>query len=314
MLRFSVLGSGSAGNSAVICHGETRVLIDAGLSAKQLTLRLEAIGIDPESINAVVLTHEHGDHCGGLDVFCRKRPLPVYGTRDTCTVVGEGLTRSRVPWKKFEAGAAFEIGSLHFESFSVPHDAVDPVGYVIRDTDRSCAVGILSDVGQATTLIRDRLQAVDTLFVEANYDETMLVNDTRRPWATKQRISSRHGHLSNDQTAELILSIASERLHRVVLGHLSRDCNAPDVAIETIYRELAKAGWPDVSVECACQKKPLPLREAARPQAVAPSPPLAESVVREDSARPYNAKARPSKGSHSASVADPTVQQAEWAF
>jgi len=240
------------------------VLIDAGLSARQLEMRLGALGIDPDSIEAIVLTHEHGDHSGGLDVFCRKRELPVFGTRDTCTVVSEGM-KSRVPWRKFEAGQAFEIGSLVFESFPVPHDAVDPVGYVVRDPDSDTRVGVLSDVGQVTTLIRDRLRAVDTLFVEANYDETLLQNDTKRPWSTKQRISSRHGHLSNDQAAELIVSIASERLHRVLLGHLSRDCNAPEVAIRAISGQLAKAGFTDVSVECACPKEPLPLREAAKP-------------------------------------------------
>ena len=311
MLRFSVLGSGSSGNSAVICRGDTRVLIDAGLSAKQLCLRLEAIGIDPDSLDAVILTHEHGDHCTGLDVFCRKRPLPIYGTRDTCIVVAEGM-RSQVPWKKFEAGQGFEIGSLSIESFSVPHDAVDPVGFVIRDRDSDSTVGILSDVGQATGLIRERLRAVDTLFIEANYDETMLVNDTRRPWATKQRISSRHGHLSNDQAAELIVSVATERLHRVVLGHLSSDCNAPEVAIRVISRELEKAGWPEVSVECADRKIPLPLRETAKPRPPAQEPPnqpeiaLEDAVVREELAS--YAPRRPKTSSA------PATQQAEWVF
>ena len=159
MLRFSVLGSGSAGNSAVVCHQETKVLIDAGLSAKQLRLRLESVGVEPESLDAVVLTHEHGDHSGGLDVFCKKTPLPIYGTRDTCTVVAEGM-RPKVPWKKFEAGQGFTIGSLKFESFSVPHDAVDPVGFVVSDIDGESVVGVLSDVGQVTSLIRQRLQQV----------------------------------------------------------------------------------------------------------------------------------------------------------
>lgn len=304
MLRFSVLGSGSAGNSSVVCHGDTRVLVDAGLSAKQLALRLETIGIDPDSLTAVVLTHEHGDHCGGLEVFCRKRPLPVYGTRDTCTVVGENVKRGQVAWRKFEAGQSFEIGSLRFDSFSVPHDAVDPVGYVIRDAEKASTVGVLSDVGQVTTLIRERLKSVDTLFVEANYDETMLVNDTKRPWATKQRISSRHGHLSNDQTAELVIEVASDRLHRVVLGHLSRDCNAPEVAVGVIQRELAKAGWTEVAVECACQKSPLPLREAAREKAQV-TPPTSESLVQKEATRPYQTKRHSEPND---------VQQAEWVF
>ncbi|MBL9154267.1 MAG: MBL fold metallo-hydrolase [Verrucomicrobiales bacterium] len=327
MLRFAVLGSGSSGNSAVVCHGATRVLIDAGLSARQLEQRLLALGIEPDSIQAVVLTHEHGDHVGGLDVFCRKRPLPVYGTRDTCTVVGEGL-KSRVHWQKFEAGQAFTVGPLAFDSFSVPHDAVDPVGFVVSDPSSGNRVGILSDVGQVTTLIRDRLKAIDTLFVEANYDETLLQNDTKRPWATKQRISSRHGHLSNDQAAELIVSVATERLHRVVLGHLSRDCNTPEVAIRAIHGQLVKAGFADVHVECACPKHPLPLREAAR-HAPPPgaSPRLSEAdgdatpadASDDASPRDEKAEARPPRRSLRSASPQPSEsfpgwQQGEWAF
>ena len=329
MLRFAVLGSGSSGNSAVVCHGATRVLIDAGLSARQLEQRLLALGIDPDSIQAVVLTHEHGDHVGGLDVFCRKRPLPIYGTRDTCTVVGEGL-KSRVHWQKFEAGQAFTVGPLAFDSFSVPHDAVDPVGFVVSDPAAGARVGILSDVGQVTTLIRDRLRSIDTLFVEANYDETLLQNDTKRPWATKQRISSRHGHLSNDQAAELIVSVATDRLHRVVLGHLSRDCNTPEVAIRAIHGQLVKAGFAEVHVECACPKTPLPLREAARhapPPGASPRLSEGENDTApgggpddpEDDAAPRAERAarRPRRSDRTATPSDaafPGWQQGEWAF
>lgn len=309
MLRFAVLGSGSSGNSAVVCHGDTRVLVDAGLSARQLEARLAALGIDPASLTAVVLTHEHGDHAGGLEVFCRKRPVPVYGTRDTCQVVSEGL-RTRVAWQKFEAGQSFQVGSLSFDSFSVPHDAVDPVGFVVREPEAGTRIGILSDVGQVTTLIRDRLRAVDSLFVEANYDETLLQNDTKRPWPTKQRISSRHGHLSNDQAAELVVSIATERLHRVVLGHLSRDCNTPEAARRTVASQLARAGFETVRVECACPKNPLPLGEAARPRDAAEAPPrLAEP------GRPrHNPASAPPSRTRSRDPLGSPCHQGEWAF
>ncbi|MCB1079701.1 MAG: MBL fold metallo-hydrolase [Verrucomicrobiae bacterium] len=314
MLQFAILGSGSSGNSALACFGETRVLIDAGLSARQLELRLRSLGIEPDDINAIVLTHEHGDHSGGLDVFCRKREIPVFGTRDTCTVVGEGM-KSRVAWRKFEAGQSFEVGSLVFESFSVPHDAVDPVGFVVRGADSDIRVGVLSDVGQVTTLIRDRLQNVDTLFVEANYDESLLQNDTKRPWATKQRISSRHGHLSNDQAAELIVSVASDRLHRVLLGHLSRDCNQPDVATRVISGQLAKAGFPEVIVECANPKIPLPLRAAAKPIPTAfESAVLNESpVVTYGTHRQRMPRQQPTRKSGS-ELAGSGWRQSEWTF
>lgn len=325
MLRFSVLGSGSSGNSAVVCFGDTRVLIDAGLSARQLCLRLEAIGIDPNSLTAIVLTHEHGDHAGGLDVFCRKRAPLVYATSHTCEMVAETV-RSRVAWRKFEAGETFAIEGLRIETFSVPHDAVDPVGFVFRG--ERTAVGVLSDVGHVTALIRERLRGVDSLFVESNYDELMLQNDTKRPWSTKQRISSRHGHLSNDQTAELVVEIASERLHRVVLGHLSRDCNAPEVATAAIRQRLERAGFPGVDVECARQKEALPLRDAGHP-----APPVTEAapeeaplLLREPPAEHGNATpSRSPRAAHHGAAdgrrskrsepAPPTpLRQAEWVF
>ncbi len=262
MLEFAILGSGSSGNSGVVCLGDTRVLVDAGLSAKQLCVRLELLGIDPDSIDAIILTHEHGDHARGIDVFCRKRKLPIYGTAHTCQLVSEKVS-SDVIWRHFEAGSAFEIGKdFTVNSFSVPHDAVDPVGFVFRG--KKSSLGVLSDVGHVTHMIVDHLRGVDALFTECNYDEQMLQDDARRPWALKQRISNRHGHLSNEQTAELISKIASPNLSQIVLGHLSSDCNTPDLACRVISEKLHEIGYKDVKVECADRKSPLPLRNAAK--------------------------------------------------
>ncbi len=264
MLELAVLGSGSSGNSALLCLGDTRILIDAGLSARQLCVRLESLGVDPDSLSGILLTHEHGDHTRGIDVFCRKRELPIFATTHTCAMVGENV-KSPVVWNPFEAGSAFSIGGISVESFSVPHDAVDPVGFVLRCGESS--VGVLSDVGHVTRMIVDRLQKVDTLFTESNYDEVMLQNDNKRPWATKQRISNRHGHLSNDQTAELVGQIAGPNLHRVILGHLSSDCNTADLACEVIRKKLTEAGHSEVSVECADRTAPIPLFPTARASA-----------------------------------------------
>jgi len=262
MLEFAVLGSGSSGNSAVVCAGDTRLLIDAGLSARQICRRLEVIGIDPDSLSAILLTHEHGDHVRGIDVFCRKRKLPVYATAHTAALVREQV-RSEVVWRPFEAGSRFSIGPVEAESFSVPHDAVDPVGFVLQAA--SSRLGILSDVGHVTRLIVDRLRGVHTLFTEANYDELMLQNDTARPWPTKQRISNRHGHLSNEQTVELVREVAGPDLQRVVLGHLSSDCNCPDLASRLVRESLSRNGHSRVEVECAPRAEPLPLRPACPP-------------------------------------------------
>jgi phosphoribosyl 1,2-cyclic phosphodiesterase len=301
MLELAILGSGSSGNSALVCLGETRILIDAGLSARQLCTRLDQIGVASDSISAVVLTHEHGDHTKGLDVFCRKRPLPVYASTHTCAMVREGMS-APVRWHQFEAGSGFQIGGVLIESFPVPHDAVDPVGFVFA-CGRS-RIGLLSDVGHVTRLIVERLKGVDTLFTEANYDEMMLQNDVHRPWATKQRISNRHGHLSNDQTAELLAEIAHPGLHRVVLGHLSSDCNTSVLACEVIRNRLAAAGFPDVIVECAPRHEVLPLRPAQVAMAL-------PAVVTEDAPPAYEAK---KKSRVKRELPGSDYQQLEWGF
>jgi len=265
MLEFCVLGSGSGGNSAVVRSGRTRVLVDAGLSARQLEQRLNLAGIDPDMLDAVLLTHEHGDHTRGIEVFCKKRSLPVYCNIRTREVLRGGI-QSKVAWKLFESGDALTIGDLRIQTFEVPHDAVEPTGFVIRNGHGS--LGLLSDLGKVTHPIRDRLRGVDSLFVEANYDLTMLQNDTKRPWSTKQRICSPHGHLSNDQAAELVAEIAHENFRHVVLGHLSRDCNSPDAAIGAIRKTLDRLGHAHVEVFCASQDQISPFFKVAHEEEV----------------------------------------------
>lgn len=279
MIEFAVLGSGSSGNSAVVCYGETRILVDAGLSARQLKVRLEEIGVDPDSLTAIVLTHEHGDHVQGLEVFCRKRPLPVYATVHTSHIVQQDkIKKAQISWRKFEAGSCFTVGDIEIDSFNVPHDAVDPVGFVFRSPGGS--LGILSDVGHVTRLIIERLKGVDSLFVESNYDDIMLQNDEKRPWSLKQRISNRHGHLSNKQTAELLKEVATADLNRVILGHLSSDCNTAEKALEFARGALGEIGLTDVEVECAERKSPTPLYPALKGVAIQPRTPLDEDIAK----------------------------------
>ena len=227
-MRFAVLGSGSGGNAAVVEVGGLRLMIDAGLSAKQLTLRLRQVGIDPASLDGILLTHEHGDHVRGLKIFLKQHPVTVFTTAATARVVREvGIEGGT--WKLFEAGQAFAIGGIAVETFAIQHDAVDPVGFVVgHDTRR---IGFLSDAGFVTRSMTERLRGLNGIFVEANYDEGLLEADTKRPWSIKQRISSRHGHLSNAQVTELIRDIAHPALGRVVLGHLSSDCNTPEIIL-----------------------------------------------------------------------------------
>jgi phosphoribosyl 1,2-cyclic phosphodiesterase len=237
----------------VVEAGGVRLLIDAGLSAKQLCLRLAGVGIDPSSLDGILLTHEHGDHVRGLPVFLKKHPVPVFATAQTCHVVRE-LGIHGATWKTFESGQAFQIGASMVRSFAVHHDAVDPVGFVIANGGRQ--MGFVSDVGHVTRSMTESLRGLHGLFVEANYDETLLEADTKRPWSIKQRIGSRHGHLSNTQVAELIGDIAHPGLGRIVLGHLSSDCNTPDLILGRLRQCLMEGGHPHIGLHCASQDAP----------------------------------------------------------
>ncbi len=248
MMRLTILGSGSSGNSAVVSTPHSTVLVDAGLSAKQLVLRMEASGISPASLDAILITHEHSDHTGGLEILCKKWDIPVYTTPLTQESLAKNF-RKPPRWRLMSTGHPFELNDLRIECFPVPHDAVDPVGFLIEN--EHARLGLLSDIGFVTNLVRDRLQRVHTLFVEANYDNHLLEMDTKRPWATKQRISSRHGHLSNEQVAELVSHLAHEELHQVVLGHLSEDCNHPEKAVSYVKQSLTEKGFHSVDVWCA---------------------------------------------------------------
>jgi phosphoribosyl 1,2-cyclic phosphodiesterase len=265
-MRLTVLGSGSSGNSAVVSTTETTLLVDAGLSAKQLILRMEAAGFSPAALDAILVTHEHSDHTGGLEILCKKWDIPVYATPLTQESIAKNF-RKPPRWRLMTTGQPFELRDLRIECFPVPHDAVDPVGFLIES---ECArLGLLSDIGFVTNLVRDRLQRVHTLFVEANYDSHLLEMDTKRPWATKQRISSRHGHLSNDQVAELVAQLAHEELHQVVLGHLSEDCNHPDKAIHHVRQALTDRGCHQVEVWCAERRTASTTRSVRRQEAAA---------------------------------------------
>lgn len=252
-MRFAVLGSGSAGNSAVVECGGLRLLIDAGLSAKQLILRMRSLGLEPESLDGILLTHEHGDHIRGLKVFLKQFNVPVFATAATTRIVREAGIEGGT-WKLFEAGQTFAIGGTVVESFPLQHDAVDPVGFVLCDDLRR--LGLVSDVGFVTRAMTERLKLLDALFIEANYDDGLLEADLKRPWSVKQRISSRHGHLSNEQVADLLRNIAHPALLRVVLGHLSSDCNTPETALGFVRRCLEEIGHQRVDLHCAGQAAP----------------------------------------------------------
>lgn len=249
MLSFISLGSGSSGNSALVYTEKTFVLVDAGISAKQLRIRLKDVGVDPDKLDGILITHEHGDHTKGLEVFCRKLDVPIYCNAVTRESLSLNVS-SAESWRIIECGDPFSVGDIVINGFPVMHDAVDPMGFIFEKNGKK--LGFVSDVGHVTEVMKSALSAVDTIFIEANYDETLLQNDERRPWSLKQRIASRHGHLSNKQVAELVGSIAGGgMLQRVVLAHLSEDCNSPEIAKAEIILALSMKGISEVEVICA---------------------------------------------------------------
>jgi phosphoribosyl 1,2-cyclic phosphodiesterase len=251
----TILGSGSAGNCAYLETAETRLLIDAGLSGRQIRQRLASIGRSPESLDGILITHEHSDHIAGLVGLASKLHLPIYCNRLTKEAIEAQLEVS-LNAHIFNTGAAFEIGDIGVETFPVPHDAYDPVGYLLHTPGGR--IGFLTDLGHATKLVIERVRAANVLLLEANHDMKMLQDDPRRPWSLKQRILSRHGHLSNEASANLAEEIVSAELRRLYLGHLSRDCNLPQLAHDAVGGRLRQLGAMHVVVESACQDYPSP--------------------------------------------------------
>ena len=246
-----MLGSGSAGNSALIATDHCRLLVDGGLSARQLVLRLALCGVAPNELDGVLLTHEHGDHVCGLEVLSRKFQIPIYCNALTAEAVRFCSLGEHRNWRIFRTGATFSICDITIESFSVPHDAVEPVGYTFHAG--ASALGYVTDLGHATRLTIERLRQAQTLVIETNHDEKLLQNDLHRPWPVKQRIQSRHWHLSNAAAASVVAQLLPGKIARVVLGHLSRDCNSPELAARTMRAELEKCGRRDVEIFCAVQ-------------------------------------------------------------
>jgi phosphoribosyl 1,2-cyclic phosphodiesterase len=254
-VRLAALGSGSRGNAFVIATDRTALLVDAGFSAKQLCGRLSSVGVEPEAVSAIVVTHEHSDHTRGVGIFARRFATPVYmtaATRRACSRLLRGTETIRA----YEPGRSFTVGDLRIEPFLTAHDAIDPVAVTVTALGCGTRIGIATDLGRPTAGIRHLLGACDFLVLEANHDESLLRSGPY-PAAVQARIASSHGHLSNRAAAAFARELLHPRLAGIFLAHLSGECNRPDLARDVVGTALRRAGWRGL-LEVAAQDEPTP--------------------------------------------------------
>lgn len=253
-LGLTILGSGSRGNALVVHSATGGLLLDAGFSARELAERLESAGLAPSQLSAIVVSHEHADHVKGLRVFAERHALPVFANSGTATVLRNRDTRLG-PVRLFAAGTPFQIGSFQVYPFSIPHDAYDPVAFVVQGHGRR--LGIATDLGHVNRLVAHQLRECDILVLESNHD-TLMLGNSQRPWALKQRIMGRHGHLSNDACMELLRTVVHSRTRHVVMAHASEECNCYDLVAKTVHDCLTRLGRHDIATHVARQDEPLP--------------------------------------------------------
>ena len=233
-----VLGSGSAGNAVVVECGGRRLLVDAGFSCKQLEHRMALVGLDGGGFDGIVVTHEHGDHARGAARFARRHGLTVHATAGTLEALG--FLEADFPTAVLRSGAVQAVGAFAVEPFAVPHDAREPVGLVIEDR-AGRRLGLAADLGARSQLAWGRLRDLDALVLETNHDLEMLRSGPY-PWSLKQRVASRHGHLSNREAAEGVPELLCDRLRWIVLYHLSQTNNLPVLAAEAVLEALDREG------------------------------------------------------------------------
>ncbi len=236
-MRFASIGSGSEGNGLVVEAGATRILIDCGFGVRDATARLARIGIAPDTLSAILVTHEHSDHVGGVPAFAARHRIPVWLTFGTLSVVGERFAGMERVYG-FDSHDDFVIGDLEVRPFPVPHDAREPVQFVV--TDGASRLGVLTDLGVVTPCVEQSLTGCDALVLECNHDLDLLAGSDY-PASLKARIAGRFGHLHNEGAAALLATIDVSRLQHVVAAHLSQQNNTPAKARSALARALACA-------------------------------------------------------------------------
>lgn len=267
-MRVVVLGSGSRGNAVLVESGETRLLVDAGFSGRDLERRLAAVEVAPESLTALLVTHDHGDHTRGMGVVARRWRIPLLltePTRASCASLLDGTEEVR----PYSSAEEVRVGDLVVTPFLTVHDAVDPVAVTVTESATGEKLGIATDLGRATATVRHALVGCHLLVLESNHDE-ILLRECAYPWSVKARIGGSHGHLSNRAAAELMRELYHPDLCAVVLAHLSEQANDPILAKEVVGDALCRLRFRG-TVDVAPQQIPLApiditrLRLARRP-------------------------------------------------
>jgi phosphoribosyl 1,2-cyclic phosphodiesterase len=233
-LSVCILASGSKGNAIFVSSCHASLLIDAGLSGIEIERRLTSRGLDPKDLNAILVSHEHHDHIQGVGVLSRRYKLPVYINSKTRKAAGSQLGNLH-EIKTFECGSMFSVNNLSVHPFSISHDAVDPCGFTVNQNGTK--IGIATDLGIATAMVKAHLRECSLLILEANHDENMLINGPY-PWPVKQRIKSRTGHLSNAASKTLLNELQHDGLKHVMLAHLSETNNTPQKAFNEVGQAL----------------------------------------------------------------------------
>lgn len=234
MEGFCPLASGSKGNCIYFGTNKTKILIDAGISAKATKKKLSEIGVDLSEIQAIIISHDHTDHIQGLKVLAFQQDIPIYANSETAKGIYH-FFHDCPKFRIFSTGDSFRINELEIHPFSIPHDTVDPVAFTIKVDQLK--IGICTDLGFATTIVQHELKNCDYLYLEANHEPSM-VHASSRPMIYKQRVLGRNGHLSNAACGALLFQLLNEKLKHVHLAHLSSECNNPLVALETVKKSL----------------------------------------------------------------------------
>ncbi len=246
-LSVCILASGSKGNATYISNGATSILIDAGLSGIEIQRRMDSRGLSSQDLDAIVVSHEHSDHVRGVGVLSRRFNLPVYVSRKTRKVAPELEKISNVIF--FECGETFNIDDMIIHPFSISHDAEDPTGFTIKKN--GAKIGIATDLGVATSVVKQHLKNCSLLILEANHDPIMLEKGPY-PWSLKQRVKGRTGHLSNSESRDLLTEVNHNQLKHVYLAHLSEKNNTPEKALTEVGLALTST---NTSLSVASQNR-----------------------------------------------------------